>query len=114
MPLALEAALTVVGNIGGYALAALVVIVVVRRSGSRDWIAGFPKAASALFVLWCITLAWYVVTEYWLGDYTVNRHPDWLESSNGIAENIQSEVFQVWLAALVFKYLRWPGSPESE
>jgi hypothetical protein len=98
----LQALLTIVGNIGGYALAFVVVTYGMRRSGKRSYAAGFPAAATALFFLWVATLTWYVWTELLQ------------QSSNGIAENIQSEVIQVWLAALIFKHLNWPGSPESK
>jgi hypothetical protein len=116
-----EALLTALANIGGYALAALVVVHYLRRHGS--FVAGFPAAATALFVLWALIVFWYIGTEYWLDQYpqTIERGarafsqpPTWLDASNGIAENQQSEVFQVWLAALVFKYLKWPGTPESQ
>jgi hypothetical protein len=61
-----------------------------------------------------LTLALYVESEYWLAQKSPHNPPTWLEATNGVLENIQSEVIQIWLAALVFKYLRWPGSPESE
>jgi hypothetical protein len=109
----LEALLTIIANLGGYALAVLVVVHSIRRSGSGR---GLPDAATALFVLWVLTLSFYVATEFYMDDRWSNPHnvPPWAESTNGIAENIQSEVVQIWIAALVFKYLRWPGSPESK
>lgn len=107
--------LTVVGNVGGYALAFLVITYGMRRSGNRNYAVGFPAAATALFVLWVASLTWYVGTELLAQDYRhIENVPLWLQASNGIAENIQSEIIQVWLAALVFKHLRWPGSPESQ
>jgi|SRR3954452_22593718 hypothetical protein len=111
----LQALLTIVGNIGGYALAFVVVTYGMRRSGKRSYAAGFPAAATALFFLWVATLTWYVWTELLQQGYRhMENIPLWLQSSNGIAENIQSEVIQVWLAALIFKHLNWPGSPESK
>lgn len=110
-----QALLSAIGNIAGYAAAALVVIHGIRKN-NRNFVGGFPAAATALFFLWAAVLCWYVGTEFIIEQNY--RHEDnvplWLDSSNGIAENNQSEIFQVWLAALVFKYLRWPGSPESE
>lgn len=110
-----QALLTIVGNVAGYTLAFLIVIHVVRASGG-SWTVGFPAAATALFILWVLCLSFYIGTEFYMDAEWKNPHniPPWAESTNGAAENIQSEVIQVWLAALVFKYLRWPGSPESE
>jgi hypothetical protein len=114
MSVVLQAVLTWVSNVGGYALAILVVIHSARRSREGKWVVFFPAAAFALFVLWMITMAWYVASIFWVDTYPEHSVPPWLEASSGIAENIQSEVIQVWLAALLFKYLRWPGSPESK
>jgi hypothetical protein len=109
----IEAILTFLANVGGYALAAFVVIHFIRKAGS-GW-RGLPDAAVALFLLWMLTMAVYVGLEFWVDTYgSVNRVPPWLDASDGIAENIQSEVFQVWLASMVFKWLKWPGSPESK
>lgn len=113
MDLHLEAFLTVLANIGGYAFACVVIVHAVRMA-EGNFVVGFPKAATALFVLWVMVLAWYVGSMYWLGTYPHAEPPDWLESSSGIAENNQSEILQVWLASLIFKYLPWPGSPESK
>lgn len=110
----LQALLTWAANVAGYALAFLVVVHAARRSRGGSWVAAFPAAAFALFVLWTVTLGWYVGSMYWVDSYPEHSVPPWLEASSGVAENIQSEVIQVWLAALVFKYLRWQGSPESK
>lgn len=111
----LQAVLTAAANVAGYGLAFWVVVHAVRRSG-QSWAVGFPAAATALFFLWVITLAFYVGTEFYMDAHWQNPHnvPPTVEATNGIAENIQSEVIQIWLAALCFKYLRWPGSPESQ
>jgi hypothetical protein len=115
MPETFQILLTILGNVAGYALAFLVVVFAIRSHGG-SWVAGFPAAASALFILWFLTMSWYVGTMFYIDDHwsSMDSVPPWAESTSGAAENIQSEVIQVWLAALVFKYLRWPGSPESE
>lgn len=109
-----ESILTILGNIGGYALAVLVVVHFLRKTPGEDFVTVFPKAAAALFVLWVSVTTWYVASEAWVSSFPAHRAPDWLESSNGISENNQSEIFQIWLAAVVFKWLKWPGSPESK
>lgn len=98
----------------GYALAAVVVMRSAQKARrlAMEW--EFGDAALALFVFFALVMVWYVITEYWLGTKPPHDPPAWLESSNGVAENIQSEIFQVWLAAMYFKHLRWPGSPESK
>lgn len=110
----IEALLTIIANVGGYALAAIVVVHSARRARARAERWGFGDAGLALFVLWVLTMIWYVATVFWSDSYPEHSIPPWLESSEGAAENIQSEVFQVWLASLVFKHARWPGSPESQ
>lgn len=115
MNAATQALLTASANIAGYAAAALVVIHGIRKNDNKVAI-GFPAAATALFFLWAAVLCWYVGTECLIDINYAHEDsvPVWLDSSNGIAENNQSEIFQVWLAALVFKWLRWPGTPESK
>lgn len=108
----IEVLLTSAGNVFGYVLASLAVVYSLRRKRTQKW--SFGDASVALFVLFAFTMVWYVATEYWLGTKPPHDPPAWLESTNGVAENIQSEIFQVWLASLVFKHLRWPGSPESK
>jgi hypothetical protein len=110
-----QAILSAILNLGGYAAAALVVIHAIRKNGHR-FDSGFPAAALALFFLWAVVLCWYVGTELIIAQNYAHEDsvPLWLDSSNGIAETNQSENFQVWLASLTFKYLRWPGSPESK
>lgn len=109
----LEALLTALGNAAGYAGAVLLVVHSVRKAEGR-FVVGFPKAAAALFALWALVLGWAVASGYWLNTYPHAEPPDWLDASNNIAWNMQSEVWQVWLASLVFKYLAWAGSPESK
>lgn len=107
-----EAVVTALANIVGYAAAVLIVVHFVRRAGG-SFVVGFPQAAFALFVLWCAALGFYVGTEYWIASEG-ERAPAWMESTNGIAENVQSEILQIWIAAFLFSKLRWPGSPESK
>lgn len=104
--------LTIIGNYAGYALAGLVLIWLFKRGNPS--VARIGTAVWMLATFWLAILSWYVVSEFWLGTYTINTEPDWLASSNGIAENNHSEVFQIWLATLVYKWLRAPGSPESK
>lgn len=111
-----EILLTTAANVGGYALAFMVIVHGARKAREAgalsEWHLG--DAALALFSLWVMAMFWYVVTVYWLDSYPVHSQPPWLEATSGAAENIQSEIIQVWLAALVFKWTRWPGSPESK
>lgn len=109
----LQVAVTSLANIGGYTTLFVVIVALVAALDRRS-VGRIPAAALALFGAWIITTCWYVATEYWVGSYTVNTTPEWLEATNGIAENIQSEVIQIWIAALVFAHLLWPGSPDSK
>lgn len=108
-----EAVLTTLGNLFGFTGIVFLTVWLLRKPPG-DRLAGIGRAAWALWWLWALTLALYVVSEYWLAQKSPHNPPTWLETTNGVLENIQSEVIQIWLAALVFKYLRWPGSPESE
>lgn len=109
----LEGIVTTLGNLVGFSGIVLLVVWMFRLP-PNDRVAGIGKAAWALWWLWAITLAGYVGTEYWLATEPPHNPPTWLEATNGILENLQSEVVQIWIAALIFKYLRWPGSPESK
>lgn len=108
-----EAILTTLGNLFGFTGIVFLTVWLLRKPPG-DRLAGIGRAAWALWWLWALTLALYVESEYWLAQKSPHNPPTWLEATNGVLENIQSEVIQIWLAALVFKYLRWPGSPESE
>lgn len=119
----LEAALTSVGLVGGYMIAAIVVVMLTpRQERLTDRIA---SAAVALGVLFALCVVVFVGSEFWLdslpeaverigGPFSYQANPTWLDAVNKASENMLSEVFQIWLAALVFKHLRWPGSPESK
>lgn len=108
-----EAILTSLGNLLGFS-GIVVLVVWTLRKPPGDRIAGIGRAAWALWWLWALTLSLYVASEYWLAEEPPHNPPTWLEATNGILENLQSEVVQIWVAALIFKYLRWPGSPESK
>jgi hypothetical protein len=108
-----EAVLTTLGNLFGFTGIVFLTVWLLRKPPG-DRLAGIGRAAWALWWLWALTLALYVASEYLLAQKSPHNPPTWLEATNGVLENIQSEVIQIWLAALVFKYLRWPGSPESE
>jgi len=108
-----EAVLTTLGNLVGFTGIMLLVVWMFRQAPG-DRAAGIGHAAWALWWLWALTLSLYVASEYWLAQESAHNPPTWLDATNGILENIQSEVIQIWIAALIFKYLRWPGSPESK
>jgi hypothetical protein len=109
----LEAVVTTLGNLIGITGIVLLFVWAFRQPpGAR--VAGLGKAAWALWMMWGVTLALYVGSEYWLSEESAHNPPTWLSATNGILENIQSEVVQIWIASLVFKYLPWPGSPESK
>ena len=110
----LEAALTIVGLVGGYMLAAVVVVAVTpKQERLPDRLAA---AAIELTLLFILCVAAFVATEYWI-DAKFDRDEDvwgWLSAWHAAAENMLSEVWQIWVAALYFKHRPWPGSPESE
>lgn len=108
-----EAIFTSLGNLVGFSGIVLLVVWMLRKPPG-DLIAGIGRAAWALWWLWALTLSFYVASEYWLSEESAHNPPTWLEATNGILENLQSEIVQIWLAALIFKYLRWPGTPESK
>jgi hypothetical protein len=109
----LEAIATTLVNLLGFT-GIVVLIIWVFRSAPDGRSGLVAKAAWALWWLWCVTLSLYVATEFMLAEKSPHNPPTWLEATNEILENLQSEVVQIWVAALVFKYLRWPGSPESK
>jgi hypothetical protein len=109
----IDAILTTLVNLLGFTGIVVLTVWVFSKS-PRDRTAGIGHAAWALWWLWALTLSLYVASEFWLSEKPPHNPPPWLEATNGILENIQSEVVQIWVAALVFKYLRWPGSPESK
>jgi hypothetical protein len=117
----LEAILTTVGIFGGYILAAIVVLVVTPKQERLP--ERLASAAIALTALFLICTAVFVASEYWLdswpeyaieGQLVQSERPTWLDAVNAAAENMLSEVFQIWLAAMYFKHRRWPGSPEDK
>lgn len=109
----LEAALVAAANFAGY-LTLFALIVYALRALDRRKVGPFPSAGLALVIGFGCAMAWYVATVYWLDSYPHADQPPWLEATSGVAENIQSEVIQVWIAALLFAHLLWPGSPESK
>lgn len=109
----LEAALVSAGNFLGYLALFVVTVWVVTLAQRRGWTLA-RGAAVALVLDFALVLFWYVATMYWLDSYPHQNQPPWLESTSGIAENIQSEIIQIWIAALVFKHLLWRGTPESQ
>jgi hypothetical protein len=110
----LDAVLLAAANVVGY-LALFVLSVYLLRLMQRDGRVGpFKAAALGLVIDYAVVTLWYALTMYALDSYPHGQEPVWLDASSGIAENIQSEVIQVWLASLFFANLRWPGSPESK
>jgi hypothetical protein len=109
----LQAALTAAGNFAGYVALFLVTVAALTYAQRRGLTAG-RAAAAALILDFELVLVWYVATMFWLDSYPHADQPPWLESTSGIAENIQSEIIQIWIAALVFKWLLWKGAPESK
>ncbi len=72
---------------------------------------------SAFIVLVTLALLFNVMHAH--GEWLVEQYPQhqvpWLaEWYRGTFENLQSEVWQVWLAAAVWAGLRWKGTPESK
>jgi uncharacterized membrane protein YbhN (UPF0104 family) len=116
-----EAILTFLGLTGGYMLAAVVVLAITpKQDRLPDRLASASIALTLLFALCVVAFVW---TEYRLDQYpefiiengkAMSSEPTWLRAWNGAAENMLSEIFQVWMAAFYFKHRPWPGSPESE
>jgi hypothetical protein len=71
-------------------------------------------AAVILFVGWLILLAAHYGTVYWVDSYEPHQAPSYVEWFEGVMENLQSEIWQIWLAAIIFKHFRWIGTPESK
>ncbi len=108
-----EGIVTTIVNLFGFT-GIVVLIVWLFRLTPTERVGIAARAAWALWWLWCVTLSIYVGTEFMLSEESPHNPPTAIEATNEIFENLQSEVVQVWVAALVFKYLRWPGSPESK
>lgn len=111
----MQAVMTAAANIIGYLLLVAVtvygLVAVRRRFGWRR----FPYYAAAALVLdFAVIFSWYVGTVYWLDSYPHADQPPWLDATSGAAENLQSEVWQVWMTSLVFTWLEWRRSPESK
>lgn len=71
-------------------------------------------AAIVLVGLWLVLLAGYYGTHVWLDTYPHGDEPTWLDWLDGTLENLQSEAWQVAIAAWVFKHFFWKGSPEAQ
>ncbi len=68
---------------------------------------------SAAFVLVAIALLFNVT--HFVTEVVLQVEPNtFLYWVNTTAENLQSEAWQVALAAFVFKHFRWVGTPEDE
>jgi hypothetical protein len=107
-----QAILTTIGNYAGYAVASLLLIAIFRTRNPT--VAQIGTALWVLGILWFMVVGWFVASEFWIDTFPPHQAPTWLEASNSVAENNQSEVFQVWLATMLYKYCRAPGSPESK
>jgi hypothetical protein len=72
------------------------------------------SAAIVLLGLWVLLLAAHGMLEYTVSTEPHATPPWALEWARAAVENLQSEVWQVALAAWVFKHFFWKGSPESK
>lgn len=72
-------------------------------------------AAVVLIALWLALLGLHGWLEYVVDAHFSHAHQHWgWEWARAAVENLQSEVWQVALAAWVFKHFLWQGSPESK
>jgi hypothetical protein len=124
MSLALEAIVTGLSLFGGYLLAAVVVLLVTPKQERLP--ERIASAAIALTILFALCVVSFIASEVVQDQFPQSQIkevvpgffesesgiPLWVDSWNKIAENMVSEVWQIWLAALYFKHRRWPGSPE--
>ncbi len=72
---------------------------------------------SAFIVLVGMALVFNVMHAH--GEWLVEQYPQhqvpWLaEWYRGTFENLESELHQIWVAAAVFQFFRWKGTPESK
>lgn len=75
----------------------------------------YYSAAFILIGLWLLLLGGHGYFEYLTDAHLSHEHEHWgLEWVRSALENLQSEVWQVALAAWVFKHFYWKGSPESK
>ena len=97
--------LTILGTLGALLLAAYIARV-----------SHFYSAVIFLIVVWLILLGANAYMTYLEGVHLVHghEHHSGLRFANAALENLQSEVWQVWLATMVFKHLIHVGSPESK
>ncbi len=71
-------------------------------------------AAIVLIGLWLALLGLHGWLEFVTRLYSQDQVPWGIEWARAAVENLQSEVWQVALAAWVFKHFLWRGSPESK
>lgn len=102
--------------IGAYFLTVIGVLVAMGVAYLIARSSHFYSAVIFLFVLWLILLGWQDYLTWREGVHLAHGHDqhNWLRFMNAAIENLQSEVWQVWLATLVFKHLIHVGSPESK
>lgn len=72
------------------------------------------SAAIILIGLWLALLGMDALTTYVASTYPEHDIPWTIEWLEGVFENLQSEAWQVAVAAWVFKHFFWKGSPESK
>ncbi len=117
----IEALVTIVALVAGYLAATIVVLAATPKQENLP--NRLAAAAIALFLLFVVSMASFVGSEYVMDQYpefviqateATSGSPLWVRAWNKVAENMVSEVFQVLMAALYFKHRRWPGSPESK
>lgn len=72
------------------------------------------SAAIVLASLWILLLLAHGVFEHAVASYPQHDVPWGLEWARAAFENLQSEAWQVLIAAWIFKRFFWKGSPESK
>lgn len=72
-------------------------------------------AALIIFGVWLVLLAAHGILEWKYDAHLTHGHDHWgLTWVNHVAENLQSEAWQVGFAAWVFTHFLWKDSPESK
>ncbi len=78
---------------------------------------GKARQYSAAIILVTVALVFNVLHIH--GEWLVEQYPHtqvqwYAEAYRAVFENMQSEVWQIFIAAYVFKHYFWKGTPESK
>ncbi len=101
--------------VGSSAMTQVALAFGISRLVVNRWVAAWQIGAGIfLILLWFFLLFTHAGLEYWVDQYPEHEIPWELEFARGVFENLQSEDWQIWLAALCFAHYVWKGTPESK